>query len=66
MTATKERIQRFAKYFYAELEKDHWGDIDPEYFRAVAEGETYEPFGQELGGTESIRNAIRVALELTE
>lgn len=34
--STKNQIQKFCKIFYEELEKDNWGDIDPELFYNIA------------------------------
>lgn len=32
--------QEFAAKFYAALEAEHWGDIEPDVFRNIAEGVT--------------------------
>lgn len=35
-----KNVQEFARKFYDALDKDGWGDMEPEIFRNIAEGHT--------------------------
>lgn len=55
VTVTKN-TQIFAKLFYEELDKNHWGDIEPHLFDYVARGN--------FENNDSIDLAIRLELAL--
>ena len=43
-----EKVKEFCKKFHAELVRGYWGDMEPEIFQNIAEGNTMDESGEGL------------------
>lgn len=58
--SAEENARKFSGILYELLQKDYWGDIDPDFFKAISEGTTND----EIDGDEDAE-ALRLLIEET-